>query len=100
KLVFLKSFARGRKPVVARMWPSAIGIVALLVFCETRAGAGGLSFSENGAAAAGKANAFVGEADDPSAIFYNPAGMTQLPGTQVMAGTALVHLSSTFRSST
>ena len=86
--------------MVVRMWPSAIGIVALLVFCETRAGAGGLSFSENGAAAAGKANAFVGEADDPSAIFYNPAGMTQLPGTQVMAGTALVHLSSTFRSST
>jgi long-chain fatty acid transport protein len=30
--------------------------------------------------------AVVGRADDPSAVFYNPAGITQLPGFQVMAG--------------
>ncbi|MDO8630270.1 MAG: outer membrane protein transport protein, partial [Phycisphaerales bacterium] len=62
--------------------------------------AGGLSFSEHGAKATGMANAFSGQADDPSAIFYNPAGITQLPGTQVMAGTAIVHLNSVCRSST
>jgi long-chain fatty acid transport protein len=62
--------------------------------------AGGLSFEHNGAAAMGKGNAFAGEANDPSAIFYNPAGITQLPGTQVMIGTAIVYLDSTFRSST
>lgn len=28
----------------------------------------------------------VGRADDPSALFYNPAGITQLPGIQVMTG--------------
>ena len=32
----------------------------------------------------------VGRADDPSAIFYNPSGITQLPGDQFMAGITLV----------
>jgi len=36
--------------------------------------------------AAGEADAFTAQADDPSAIFYNPAGLTQLQGTQVSAG--------------
>src|SRR2546427_12269070 len=62
--------------------------------------AGGVSFTEQGAAASGKANAFTGEANDPSAIFYNPAGITQLPGTQLMIGTSIVKLDSTFRCST
>ena len=32
----------------------------------------------------------VGRADDPSALFYNPAGITQLPGLQVQAGTTAI----------
>jgi long-chain fatty acid transport protein len=31
-------------------------------------------------------NAFAAQADDPSALHYNPAGMTQLRGLQFMAG--------------
>jgi len=73
--------------------------IMLAVFCG-EAYAGGFSFTEHGAAASGKANAFAGEANDPSAIFYNPAGITQLPGTQFMIGTSIVKLDSTFRSST
>ena len=38
------------------------------------------------AAAAGMGNAFAASADDASSIHYNPAGMTQLRGVQVMAG--------------
>ncbi len=76
------------------------GTLASLVGLTTAAFAGGVSFTEQGAAASGKANAFVGEANDPSAIFYNPAGITQLPGTQLMIGTSIVKLDSTFRSST
>src|SRR5437867_6320460 len=75
-------------------------MLALLVGLTTAAFAGGFSFTEHGAAASGKANAFDGEANDPSAIFYNPAGITQLPGTQLMIGTSIVKLDSTFRSST
>src|SRR5437899_5357888 len=76
------------------------GMLALLVGLTTAAFAGGVSFTEQGAAAVGKANAFAGEANDPSAIFYNPAGITQLPGTQLMIGTSIVKLDSVFRSST
>ncbi|NJL18680.1 MAG: long-chain fatty acid transporter, partial [Nitrospira sp.] len=43
-----------------------------------------------GAAASGMGNAFAAQADNPSALHYNPAGMTQLPGVQVMAGGLLV----------
>jgi len=42
-----------------------------------------------GAAATGQAGAFMAQADDPSAIHYNPAGMTQLRGIQLYAGTNL-----------
>src|SRR5438132_2743098 len=75
------------------------GMLTVLVGLTTAAFAGGFSFTEHGAAASGKANAFAGEANDPSAIFYNPAGITQLPGTQLMIGTSIVKLDSTFRSS-
>jgi long-chain fatty acid transport protein len=34
----------------------------------------------------GMAGAFVGQADNPSAVWYNPAGITQLDGTRVSAG--------------
>jgi long-chain fatty acid transport protein len=72
----------------------------LLLLGNGQAWAGGVTFTEQGAAASGKGNAFTGEANDPSAIFYNPAGITQLPGTQFMIGTSIVKLDSTFRSST
>ena len=39
-----------------------------------------------GADASGMSNAFAAQADDPSALHYNPAGMTQLQGVQLMAG--------------
>ena len=39
-----------------------------------------------GAAASAMSNAFAAQADDPSALHYNPAGMTQLRGVQLMAG--------------
>lgn len=38
------------------------------------------------AAAIGQATAFAAQADDPSAIHYNPAGMTQLSGVQFAGG--------------
>jgi long-chain fatty acid transport protein len=46
--------------------------------------------SGQGAAASGMGNAFAAQADNPSALHYNPAGMTQLPGLQIMAGGLLV----------
>lgn len=53
-----------------------------------------------GAAASGMGNAFAAQADDPSALHYNPAGMTQLRGVQMMAGGTLVGGTTDFRSPT
>ena len=41
-------------------------------------------------AANGQGGAFSAQADDPSAIYYNPAGMTQLPGVHYSAGVEFV----------
>src|SRR2546422_9971493 len=76
----------------------SIGAV-LLLHGSGQAWAGGVSFTEHGAAASGKGNAFAREANDPSALFYNPAGVTQIPGTPLLIGTPLVKLGSTFRRS-
>ncbi len=41
---------------------------------------------DQGARATGQGEAFVAQADDASAIYYNPAGLTQVTGTQVTSG--------------
>lgn len=51
-----------------------------------------------GAAASGMGNAFAAQADNPSALHYNPAGMTQLRGVQLMGGLSLVGGATDFRS--
>jgi len=53
-----------------------------------------------GAAAAGMGNAFIAQANDPSAVYYNPAGMTQLRGVQTMFGAFLVGGTTNFTSPT
>src|SRR5207237_216775 len=52
---------------------------------------------DQGAAAAGQSDAFTAQADDPSAIYYNPAGMTQLRRVQAYLGTSLIGGSTSFR---
>ena len=46
-------------------------------FC---AGSGAFRIEVPDAEAMGKGSAFVAQADNPSAIYYNPAGLTQLKG--------------------
>src|SRR5260221_3747173 len=48
----------------------------------------GLGFDnpDQGARATGQGEAFVAQADDASAIYYNPAGLTQLHGTEITSG--------------
>jgi long-chain fatty acid transport protein len=52
--------------------------------------ASGFQIFSQSASAAGQGAAFAAQADDPSAIYYNPAGMTQLQGVQFMAGALFV----------
>jgi long-chain fatty acid transport protein len=51
---------------------------------------GGIEVPMQSGAAAGQADAFTAQADDASAIFYNPAGLTQLHGTNISAGAYLL----------
>jgi len=59
---------------------------------------GGFQINEHGAKAMAMAGAFVGLADDASAAYFNPAGITQLEGTHIMAGTTFILPSSSFTS--
>ena len=66
-------------------------ITALVVFfvaVEARGEA--FRILDQGAAASGQGTAFAAQADDPSALFYNPAGMVQLEGVQFYGGTLIV----------
>jgi long-chain fatty acid transport protein len=49
----------------------------------------GFALIQQGTAAMAQGNAFVAEASDASAIFYNPAGLNQLKTPQVYVGTFL-----------
>ncbi len=48
----------------------------------------GLGFDnpDQDARATGQGEAFVAQADDASAIYYNPAGLTQIKGTEITSG--------------
>jgi len=49
-------------------------------------GASGLSTQFMSVKALGQANAFVAQADDPTAVYFNPAGLLQLPDWQITLG--------------
>ena len=71
---------------------SGVAILACLAIlcCPSTSRGEAFRILDQGAAASGQGTAFAAQADDPSAIFYNPAGMTQLRGLQFYAGTLLV----------
>jgi long-chain fatty acid transport protein len=56
----------------------------------------GFSIFEQGAKASAMAGAFVATADDPSAIFYNPAGIAQQRELSVLAGATFINFSNEF----
>lgn len=58
---------------------------------------GGFQINEQSARAMAMAGAFAGLANDPSAIFFNPAGITQLSGTHFMAGATIILPKGSFR---
>lgn len=63
--------------------------------------ASGYLIYEQGAKASAQAGAFTARADDASAIFYNPAGITALEDWQVVFGSSVIFLGETqFRSPT
>ncbi len=62
--------------------------------------AGSFRILDHSASATGQASAFTAQADDASAGYYNPAGMTQLRGVQFSAGTTLIGGGFSFQNAT
>jgi long-chain fatty acid transport protein len=59
-------------------------------------GATGFKIISQSASGAAQSDAVAAQADDPSAVYYNPAGITQLPGLQISGGTMLIGGSTNF----
>jgi len=68
---------------------TGLGILCLLVAASMARGAG-FALYEGGARGNALGGTLVGRANDPSTLFYDPAGMTQLPGFQVMGGATAI----------
>jgi len=62
--------------------------------------AAGFAVFTHGASALGQGNAVTAHTDNPSTIFYNPALMNKLEGTQVQLGTTAIFSSREFESAT
>jgi len=60
----------------------------------------GFQLNEHGARAMAMGGAFTGLANDPSAIYFNPAGITQLKGTNFYLGTTLIVPLATYKTPT
>jgi len=76
---------RGRSWLIALF----MGLVSVFAAAHLSFGAG-FALYEGSARGNALGGGLVGRADDPSALFYNPAGMTQLEGTQAQAGVTFI----------
>ncbi len=73
-----------------------IALAALIIFALSPSAHGaGFLIYEHGAAAMAMGGAFIGLANDATAVFHNPAGIAFLDGTQVSAGVTLIFPNST-----
>jgi long-chain fatty acid transport protein len=65
-------------------------IVVFVLFLSTPVFGAGFALYEGSARGNVLGAGLTATADDPSAVFYNPAGITQLKGTQVMLGATFI----------
>lgn len=68
-----------------------------LIFSARELRADGFRNPFQSGAAIAQGNAFTAQADDASAVFYNPAGMAQLRGVQLTGGIEFVNVNTRFR---
>ncbi len=73
-------------------------LVCAVLFTSESAGASGFTVYDFGAAEQAQGDAVAAQVDAPSAVFYNPAGLIGLPGTQLQVGTTIVFPKTVFDS--
>jgi long-chain fatty acid transport protein len=69
-----------------RRLPSICLSLLALTLTARSAAASGFGLFQHGGRATGQAGAFVARADDPAAIAYNPAGLVQASGLELLGG--------------
>jgi long-chain fatty acid transport protein len=72
------------------LWQVLVLVLAAVLGGPQPSCGSGFALYEAGARATALGGAVVGRADDLSALFYNPAGITQLPSLQAMAGGTII----------
>jgi len=75
------------KKVLAMFLVTIAGIAAF----SSRSFASGFRLPDQDSAAMAMGGAFVGQADNPSAVWYNPAGITDLDGVRISAGVIAIY---------
>src|SRR6478735_4258428 len=76
-----------------QMWLRRVVVATSLAFAclsPTIASAGAIRIFDQSASGTAQSGAFAAQADDPSAVYFNPAGLTQLKGVQTSFGVMLV----------
>ena len=74
-----------------------IAIAAVLIASSATVFASGFRLPDQDAFATGRGEAFVATADNPSAIYYNPAGISQLEGQNLRGGFYGIYLDPTYQ---
>ena len=77
--------------ILKTYWLKTISFLILFSFCIVDVAFGaGFGIFVQGASALGQADAVVAHSDGPSSVFFNPALINDLPGTQAELGTTMV----------
>lgn len=80
----------GRQGPLLACGQAAVAAGLLCCFLSGTVLGAGFSIYEQGAKALGMGGAFAAVADDPSAMFYNPAGLATIEGRQLYAGPSFI----------
>lgn len=72
-------------------------LITMLLLFTSFVFAGGFQLNQHGAKASGMSGAFTAVANDPSAVYWNPAGLSFIRGTHFMLSSHFVSPNTTFR---
>jgi len=92
-----KSFTSLQEVTLRNFSFHVIGTIVLSVLVVCIALGGGYQLNEQGARAVGMGGAFVARASDPSAIYFNPAGLAFQSGINVLGGVNFILPSTKFK---
>jgi long-chain fatty acid transport protein len=92
----LRTLALGGMFLIMSYLHKYLPAVLISGVCAGRLFANGFGILNQDAFATARGQAFVATADNPSAIYYNPAGIAQLTGDNVRGGVGGYYLNSTF----